>query len=621
MTMRVLLVEDNPGDVRLIKELLREGVGEPVNLEWTDRHSTALTCLEGGKIDVVLLDLGLPDSQGLETFARVSEHAPHVPIVVMSALVDDRIAMVAVEQGAQDYVIKGSVDGPRLARILAHAVQRKRAEQKLREEEARCRVLFEQSPDGIVMLDPTTQLPVEFNTQSHRQLGYSAEEFARLRVSDYEAIEAPEGTRAHFERVLREGRDEFQTKHRTKGGEIRDVLVRAQTIRMAGRNMIHAVFHDFTERQQAEERARQSEKLATMGELLAGVAHELNNPMAVVIGQAALLCKTVTGTPVAARAEKISEAAARCARIVKNFLALARQQPSEREAVSLNRVVREAVELVAYELRVTDIEADFALADDLPALWADRYQLQQVVVNLITNAHHAMSQISSLRRVTLTTWHDATDGRIVLEVADTGPGIPPEIRARIFDPFFTTKPPGEGTGLGLSICQGIIEAHGGTIQVEDRPGHGAVFRVRLPVKAPLGVEREVVAAGELAPVPPKTILVVDDEPEIAALLAEMLSGDGHQVDVAANGVVALEKLGKQTYDLIVSDIKMPELDGPGFYREVEARRSELRGRFVFLTGDTLSAATREFLEQTGVPTLIKPFTWEAVRGVIRRVAN
>ena len=530
--------------------------------------------------------------------------------------------MMAVEQGAQDYVIKGSVDGPRLARILAHAVQRKRAEQKLREEEARYRVLFEESPDGIVMLDPTTLLPLEFNTQALRQLGYSAEEFARCRVSDYEAVENPDETRAHLKRVLREGRDEFRTRHRTKGGEIRDVLVRAQTIRLAGRDAIHVVFHDFTERRRAEERVRQSEKLATMGELLAGVAHELNNPLTVVIGQAALLCKTATGTPAAARAEKICEAATRCARIVMNFLALARQQPSERAAVSLNRVVQDTVELLAYELRVTNVEVHFALADDLPSLWADRHQIQQVIVNLVTNAHHAMSEISSLRRLTFTTWHDATDGRIVLEVADTGPGIPPEIRARIFDPFFTTKPAGEGTGLGLPICQGIIEAHGGTTQVEDRPGgHGAVFRVRLPAKAPLGVEREVGAAGELAPVPAKAILVVDDEPEIAALLAEMLSRDGHQVDVAANGVVALEKLGKQTYDLIVSDMKMPELDGPGLYREVGARHSELRRRFVFLTGDTLSAATREFLEQTGVPTLMKPFTWEAVRDAIRRVAK
>jgi signal transduction histidine kinase len=358
--------------------------------------------------------------------------------------------------------------------------------------------------------------------------------------------------------------------------------------------------------QQRTEQLLQAEKLATMGNLLAGVAHELNNPLSVVLGHALLLHEAADSGVHAQRAAKITTAAERCARIVKNFLALARSQPPERRQVRLNLIVQEAIELLAYQLRVDDVEVRFDLAPDLPPILADPHQLHQVVLNLATNAHYAMRRMPTPRVLTIATRFDGAHGRVTVEVTDTGPGIPAEVERRLFEPFFTTKPPGEGTGLGLSLCQAMIESHQGTIRVTGRPGQGAGFLIELPV-----AQR---AAESAAQVPPpaghqrsKAILVVDDELEVGDMLAELLAADHHEVDVVRGGAEALDKLRERTYDVIVSDIKMPGLDGPGLYREVERLYPGLERRFIFMTGDTLSREVREFLEGAGALSVSKPF--------------
>jgi len=212
--------------------------------------------------------------------------------------------------------------------------------------------------------------------------------------------------------------------------------------------------------------------------------------------------------------------------------------------------------------------------------------------------------------------------RVRLEVADTGPGIPAELRTRIFEPFFTTKAPGHGTGLGLALCRGIIEAHGGTIQMESRPGHGTVFRIELPLVTPPAAPPRTSATPSLPSIQGgKAILVVDDEPEVAATLAEMLAEDGHQVETAPDGAIALRKLERRRYDLVLSDIRMPGLDGPGLYRALERRHPDLVRRFVFFTGDALSPETRQLVEETRTLAMSKPFDADAIRQVVRRALS
>ena len=336
---------------------------------------------------------------------------------------------------------------------------------------------------------------------------------------------------------------------------------------------------EMAERQQVEEQVRQQratlahrEKLAAMGSLLTGVAHELNNPLAVVMMRADVLHEELQEGPLAEQVHAITQAAERCVRIVNSFLTLARQPPPERRPVQLNTVVEEALQLLVYMLQVDDIAVELDLAPDLPTLWADPHQLHQVVLNLVTNAHQALHEVSAPRRLTLTTRHDPAGPSVSLKVADTGPGIPPAIRARLFEPFFTTKPLGLGTGLGLPLCQGIIEGHDGTISLQSQSGHGAVFLIELPVKAraesesPVLVSEAPAVGSELT----AAILVVDDEPAVVRALAHLLRRMGHEVDTAADGRLALEKLQTRAYDLILSDLRMPKCDGPGLYHALPA---------------------------------------------------
>jgi signal transduction histidine kinase len=372
---------------------------------------------------------------------------------------------------------------------------------------------------------------------------------------------------------------------------------------------------------QIQERTHQlleAGKLATMGNLLAGVAHELNSPLSVILGQVGLFSQTGVDPKARARVKDIGEAAERCVRIVRSFLTMARRHPPERGHVSLNHLLREAVELLSFELRIASIEIVYDLERDLPLVWADGHQLKQVIVNLVTNARQAVQDSAPPRQLRLATRYDERHSSVGIEVADSGPGIPAELRARVFEPFFTTKPDGEGTGLGLALARGMVEGHGGSIEIESAPGEGARFIISLPLGAPPESQEE---SGELqaaGPMVGKSILVVDDEPAVASLLAEALSRDGYKVDMAANGAVALRMLGARDYDLIISDSGMPELNGRELYREIERREPRLSRRFVFVTGDILNPRTRAFLAETGAPQLEKPFTVESVKRVVRR---
>jgi two-component system NtrC family sensor kinase len=368
-----------------------------------------------------------------------------------------------------------------------------------------------------------------------------------------------------------------------------------------------------------QEALYQSEKLAAMGSLLSGVAHELNNPLAVVLMHTDLLREELSHSPSIELVDEVTRAAERCTRLVRAFLTLARQHTPERTAVALNSLVTDTVELLAYALRVDNVAVHLDLAEHLPLLWADAHQVQQVITNLITNAHQAMRELSMPRQLTLTTQCDPTRTRVTLTVMDTGPGVPLALQARIFEPFFTTKPVGIGTGLGLSLCRGIIEKHGGTITVSRQPGQGAIFCVALPVETllptvPTSPGRDCVSA-----VPEKSILIIDDEPSIASGLKRLLSRDGYIVETVANGHMALTKLRERSYDLLLSDMRMPEIDGPSLYRTLEQQYPHLLRRVIFLTGDTLNPETKMFLDQSAAPCLTKPCTVAEIRRAIQQV--
>ena len=383
---------------------------------------------------------------------------------------------------------------------------------------------------------------------------------------------------------------------------------------------------DITEKKRsAEELARQREtsyqreKLAALGSLLAGVAHELNNPLSVVVARAVLLEERADpATQVAAL--RIRTAAERCARIVRTFLAMARQREPERGPVAINEVVLAALDITAYAIRTSSIEVELDLGNGIPAILADADQLHQVLVNLIINSQHALQDQPASRRLRVTSCFVPGDGVIRVAVSDNGPGIPAHLRARVFEPYFTTKPSGIGTGVGLAVSFGIVEAQGGTLTVDCPDEGGAVFTIGLPVGPVVATGTDVGPAEETI-AGQRTILIVDDEAEIRETLAEILTAARHRVVTVSSGHEALERMAAEHYDVILTDIRMPDLDGRALYREIERRWPERAGRVVFVTGDTLASTLREFASESGRPVIEKPFLPSDVRSIVAEMAT
>ncbi|WP_341675575.1 PAS domain S-box protein [Niveibacterium sp. SC-1] len=380
-----------------------------------------------------------------------------------------------------------------------------------------------------------------------------------------------------------------------------------------------ASLFDLTERHAAalpierqREALRQSEKLSAMGSLLAGVAHELNNPLAIVMGRASLLESKAEGSPLQADAQRIREAAERCGRIVRTFLAMARQRPAARASVQINELVRAAVDLLQYGLRSSGIAVEMLLADALPAVIADADQLGQVVLNLLVNAQQALGGRDGPLVLRLETGAEALRPgrvpRVWLRVADNGPGVAEEHAVRIFDPFFTTKAEGSGTGLGLAVARSIVREHGGDLVLEP-PGAsaGASFRLSIPIAPERIAEPEAPAPALLDSGNGVRVLVVDDEADLAAMIREMLEAAQMEVATAESGEIALALLAEARFDAIVSDLRMPGMDGVALWRHVRERVPELAQRMLFVTGDTLSDGARGFLRETSCPCVEKPF--------------
>lgn len=381
----------------------------------------------------------------------------------------------------------------------------------------------------------------------------------------------------------------------------------------------------FEQVERQREALRQSEKLSAMGTLLAGVAHELNNPLAIVMGRAALLDERVgSAEPQAEQrlgqvrddARRIRDAAERCGRIVRTFLNMARQRPPTRRGVQLQDVVKGATDMLGYTMRSHGIRVVVSVPEVLPVVQADPDQLGQIVLNLMVNAQHAMEHTESARILTLSAGvtpappeagPEAT-AQLWLRVTDTGHGVPAHLRDSLFEPFFTTKDAGQGTGLGLSMSRTIAREHGGELILETSSASGTCFCLTLPLDGTRAREPEAV---QPAPVldsgPCQRILVVDDELEIAEITRSILETAGYEVATAESGALALEMLDTARFDAIVSDMRMADLDGVALWRAVRERHPALARRTLFVTGDTLSPAARQALEVTGCPSLDKPF--------------
>ena len=366
-----------------------------------------------------------------------------------------------------------------------------------------------------------------------------------------------------------------------------------------------------------------SEKLSAIGELISGIAHELNNPLTGVMGYSQLLqLRKDLDDRARENLLKINNLALRCQKIVQNLLSFARKQKPERRLSDINEVLEKTIELRSYELQVNNIEIIRELDRNLPKTIADAHQLQQVFLNIITNAEQAMLEAHGKGRLTITTRQDSSNHRIVVEISDDGPGIPEAHHTRIFDPFFTTKEVGKGTGLGLSLSYGLIKEHGGNIYARSRVGEGSTFVVELPIIAQLQEEPGPPSDQALQAlhfenrVRDKRILVVDDERYILDFFVEVFQMYPLCVDTAGDGRAAMELMQASDYDLIITDFKMPQMSGRELFNWIKEQRPHMANRIIFVTGDTASAETRSFFEANANRCLAKPFKIEEVKDVI-----
>jgi signal transduction histidine kinase/CheY-like chemotaxis protein len=365
----------------------------------------------------------------------------------------------------------------------------------------------------------------------------------------------------------------------------------------------------------------QSEKLSAVGEFVAGVAHELNNPLAAVMGFSEMLKDADVREDHRRHLDLIFKSATRCRKIVQSLLSFARRHQPERKPVAVNKLIEEVLEIVAYQLRTSNVEVVCRFAPNLPLVLADGHQIQQVILNLVNNARQAIEANQDSGRITISTEIQSSTIRIAIQ--DDGPGIPAENLSRIFDPFFTTKEVGQGTGLGLSLCYGLIKEHGGSIAVSNQPGKGANFVIELPATADRAPAENLAPAKSETANPKegagKKILLVDDENILLEMIRDGLKRHGYEVITANNGEAALRELHNQKIDAICTDVKMPGLNGRQLYDWIRTSHPYAARRTIFMTGDIINQSLQLFLEQEQLVCLNKPFAVGDLRQAIKSI--
>ena len=483
--------------------------------------------------------------------------------------------------------------------------------------ERNLRLLMDAVPDAIVVVDREGRI-IESNGPTYI-MGALAGPAENRSIFEFLTAEAAPVVREKLATAFRGEIQRFEIPFsRDDGTHGVGAALYAPIREGSGITRVLILARDITEQKRTESQLQQAEKLAAMGQLVSGVAHEINNPAAIISGFAQTLLLDDLKPEHREMLQMMYDEATRIGRITSHLLAFARAGSSQRALVDMNDIARRTFALRSYYLSTLNIAVSLDLDPSEPKIWADASELQQLILNLLINAEQALVTVEGPRTITVRTHADEGEAR--LEIADSGPGIPAEVRSKIFDPFFTTKPEGVGTGLGLSICYGIAREHGGRIWVESEPGHGARFGVTLPrdpredsrpeTKAP---PLTAPAAGEL------TVLVVDDETALRNALLRFLERSGIHGEGVSDGAEALRVLQQRRFDVIISDVRMPGMSGREFLERLARDRPELVPRVVFSTGDTFAPDTAALLKESGVPTVPKPFDFAMLERVIREV--
>jgi two-component system NtrC family sensor kinase len=504
-----------------------------------------------------------------------------------------------------------------MADLLSVALANADLLETLRKAEWRFRTLFRVAPDAVLTTFNSGRIR-EANDAVHEILGLHPVRVVGRTLDEFVVEEDRERLRQEMQRVLdgQPSRMELRMKHEAG---VRIVSLAARRLPEAEPPMVLFLGRDMTAEREMRARLAETERLAAVGELVAGVAHEVNNPLCTISAFAQLLERDGNLTAEQRESvEVISSETIRASQVLRDLLTFARRSESESATIQLNELVERTLRLRGYELGRFGITADIQLATDLPLVSGDPRQLQQVLLNLIMNAIQAME---GMGRGTLRIATRADGDLVILDVTDTGPGIPDESRKHIFEPFFTTKH--DGTGLGLSVSYGIVAAHGGMITIPQCGPEGTTFRISLPSLPELGAsaeqpEERSQPTSSLAGV---RMLFVDDEVALHAGIRSYARKRGFHVVAVPDGAAALAAARRERFDVVVCDLRMRGVDGPAFFEILRREHPALAVRTLFITGDLVSVASRTFLETVGQPVLAKPFDLDqleiAVAAVLR----
>ncbi len=596
--IKILVIEDNPADVRLLQEMLTEVKEFYYSLECADRLSAGLSSLTKGGIDVVLLDLSLPESQGLDTFEQVFAQAPYVPVIIMTITGDEETAVKAVQKGAQDYLFKGQVNGNCLARSIRYAIERKRAEEELRKYRSHLEELVQERTAQLTTANEQLQgeiikrKGVEESLRAEQQRLFTLLDglpaFVYLQAPDYSIRFANRCFREHFG-SNQEGRPCYEVLKRCKGPgrceecptyRVFDTKSPQQWEWIGPEGRIYEIYDypftdidgsplvlelglDITDRKKMEEELQKAQKLESLGVLAGGIAHDFNNILVSIMGGLSLLKHAKLDDKIFKVLTTVEKAAGRAKDLTRQLLTFSKGEAPITKNASISELLKDTI---SFCLRGSKVRYEFCISDNLWPVEIDEGQISQVIHNLIINANQAMPDGGMIRICTENVTIRANKGLplkegkyVKISINDEGLGISEEYLEKIFDPYFTTK--SDGSGLGLAISYSIIKKHNGYITVESDAGVGTTFVIFLPV-----TEKEIFSVEHVVEerllFGRGKILVMDDDPDVRDTAGQMLTSLGYVVEFARDGAEAVELYKKakesgQGFEAVISDLTIP----------------------------------------------------------------
>jgi signal transduction histidine kinase/DNA-binding response OmpR family regulator len=648
--LRILLVEDNPGDADLIQEMLPVGEDAEFAVHCVTRLADAVSHLRKKETDLALLDLDLPDSNGIETVRIARQAAPQLPIVVLTGNHDERLGIAAVQGGAQDFLIKGQTHRSQLARVIRYAIQRHCAEEQVRKSERFLRSALDALSAQIAIID-ASGLVLATNKAWKEFAGNFGEHAMRcnentdyfdaqtnFKFDDCRDAGYAEAFAGGIREVLDNCRDLFEMEYPLNRGVHGKFWFHGRVTPFpgAGKRRVVVAHENITERRRAIEekmrmaaQLRHSYKMEAIGTLAGGIAHDFNNILSSVIGFTELSLMDVNkGGLLESNMQEVYRAGLRARDLVKQILTFARKDESHVQPTQVSTIAQEATKLIR---SIIPAYIDVQLQVDSESLvMADPTQIHQIFMNLFTNAAQAMETDGGKLTVRIAQTHlnrsfismhtGFIPGEFLkITVADTGYGIAQDKLEKIFDPYFTTKGRGEGTGLGLSVVHGIVQACKGEIAVESEVGRGTTFSIYLPVSE----RKATVTAARPFKLPPGTerILFIDDERPISEMSQQRLSLLGYRVTVAHSSLEALDRLsaGPDDYDLIITDMTMPQMSGDRL--AMEAKKINPKVPIILCTGYSKKISP-EKAAAIGIDAfLMKPVALDEMAETIRKVLD